>query len=61
VNKEITFQRKVVLGSGTWDRWGFGVSYCHYSRAISIELIHWYFYIEVWPKGAGFEKAEQTE
>lgn len=38
------------FGYGKWDSWGFGISYCHYDRALSIEFIHWYAYIQVWKK-----------
>lgn len=38
----------VTFGVGTWDSWGFGLAYCHYSRAITIEFIHWYAYVEVY-------------
>jgi hypothetical protein len=39
---------KVKFGAGKWDSWGFGISYCHYDRSISINLIHWFFYVEMW-------------
>jgi hypothetical protein len=41
---------RFLVGAGVWDSWGFGFSYCHYSRALSIELIHWYAYVEYWTK-----------
>lgn len=39
------------FGWGVWDSWGFGISYSHYSRAIAIEFIHWYWYVEYWKPG----------
>jgi hypothetical protein len=48
---KITNQRramKLKFGWGKWDSWGFGIAYCHYTRGISIEFIHWYAYVEVW-------------
>ena len=39
---------KLKFGCGKWDSWGFGIAYCHYGRSISIEFIHWYFFVEVW-------------
>lgn len=41
---------RFLIGAGVWDSWGFGFNYCHYSRALSIELIHWYAYVEYWTK-----------
>jgi hypothetical protein len=41
---------RFLVGAGVWDSWGFGFSYCHYSKALSIELIHWYAYVEYWTK-----------
>lgn len=41
---------KLKFGWGKWDSWGFGVAYCHYDQAISVEFIHWYAYVEVWTK-----------
>jgi hypothetical protein len=42
--------KKLILnfGVGTWDSWGFGLSYCRYSQAITVEFIHWYAYVEVY-------------
>ena len=39
---------KVKIGWGKWGSWGFGINYDHYCRALSIDFIHWYFYIEVY-------------
>jgi hypothetical protein len=36
------------VGWGKWDSWGFGVNYCHYEHSLTIDFIHWYFYITVW-------------
>ena len=37
----------VHIGAGTWDSWGFQVAYCHPERSLFINIIHWYFYVEV--------------
>lgn len=47
VNKRVG---RFLFGAGVWDSWGFGVDYCHYSKAITIEFIHWYVYAEYWTK-----------
>jgi hypothetical protein len=51
-NKGKTNKRfgRFVVGAGVWDSWGFGFDYCHYSKAITIEFIHWYVYAEYWTK-----------
>ena len=41
---------RFVVGAGVWDSWGFGLDYCHYSKAFTIEFIHWYAYVEYWTK-----------
>lgn len=41
---------RFLLGAGIWDSWGFGLSYSHYSRALSVELIHFYVFVEYWTK-----------
>jgi hypothetical protein len=41
---------KIKFFAGVWDSWGFGISYCHYIKALSFEFIHFYFVIEVWTK-----------
>ena len=41
---------RFLVGAGVWDSWGFGLDYCHYSRAITINFIHWYAYAEYWTK-----------
>jgi hypothetical protein len=41
---------RLLFGSGVWDSWGLGFSYCHYSRSVSIEFLHWYVFIEYWNK-----------
>jgi hypothetical protein len=41
---------RFLVGAGVWDSWGFGFDYCHYSRAITIEFINWYAYVEYWTK-----------
>ena len=33
---------------GKWDSWGFGINYCHYTRGLTVEFIHWYVCIEFW-------------
>lgn len=38
----------VTFGTGIWDSWGFGLSYCHYSQSLAVEFIHWYAYVEVY-------------
>jgi hypothetical protein len=41
---------RFLVGAGIWDSWGFGLNYSHYSKAITIEFIHWYAYVEYWTK-----------
>lgn len=36
------------FGVGVWDSWGFGISFCPWSKGFVIEFIHWYAYVEVW-------------
>ena len=36
------------FGWGKWDSWGFSISYCNYDRAVCIDFIHWYFFVEFW-------------
>ena len=48
---KITNQRgKMIMnfGWGKWDSWGFSISYCNYDRAVCIDFIHWYFFVEFW-------------
>ncbi len=47
VNKRVG---RFLFGAGVWDSWGFGLDYCHYSKAVTIEFIHWYVYAEYWTK-----------
>jgi hypothetical protein len=35
---------------GTWDSWGFEISVSHYSRSLTIGLLHWYVAFEIWTK-----------
>ena len=48
-SKNVRFGR-FLFGAGIWDSWGFGFDYCHYSKAFTIELIHFYAYVEYWTK-----------
>jgi len=41
---------RVMLGWGTWDAWGFGISLRPSEFSFAIEFIHWYVWIEVWDK-----------
>lgn len=41
---------QLFFGAGVWDSWGFGIDYCHYSRSLTIEFIHWYAFVEYWTK-----------
>ena len=41
---------KIKFFAGKWDSWGFGINYCHYIKALTFEIIHFYFVIEVWTK-----------
>jgi hypothetical protein len=41
---------RLVFGAGVWDSWGFGLSYCQWSKALSFEFIHWYVFVEYWTK-----------
>jgi hypothetical protein len=41
-------QLNINFGWGTWDSWGFGLNYCRYAKSVTIEFIHWYFYVEMW-------------
>ena len=41
---------KLKFGWGKWDSWGFGLFYCNYDKSICLELVHWYFYVELWTK-----------
>lgn len=41
--------KRIHIGWGTWDSWGISIEYCHYDRSFGVNLLHWYFYIEVWP------------
>jgi hypothetical protein len=50
---KITNQRramKLKFGWGKWDSWGIGLFYCNYDKSICLELVHWYFYVELWTK-----------
>jgi len=40
----------VTFGAGTWDSWGLGMNYCHYGKTITLELLHWYIYVECYKK-----------
>lgn len=52
---------RFLFGAGIWDSWGFGLSYSHYSKAISIELIHFYAYVEYWTKQETLEAKERKK
>lgn len=41
---------RFLFGAGVWDSWGFGLSYCHYSKAFTIDIIHFYIYLEYWTR-----------
>lgn len=41
---------RIKFFAGTWDSWGFEISYCPYIKALTIGFIHWYFGFEVWTK-----------
>lgn len=40
----------VILHYGSWDSWGFEISYCPPERTFSISFIHWWVAIEVTKK-----------
>ena len=40
----------VTFGAGKWDSWGLGINYCHYAKAITVEVVHWYAYVEIYKK-----------
>ena len=44
-----------------WDSWGFGFNYSHYSKAFTIEFIHWYVYVEYWTKQEAKDYKERME
>ena len=52
---------RFLVGAGVWDSWGFGFNYCHYSKAVTIELIHWYAYVEYWTKQETKDYKERQE
>ena len=52
---------RFLVGAGVWDSWGFGLDYCHYSRAITINFIHWYAYAEYWTKQEIADAKERLE
>ena len=39
---------RIHFGSGTMDRWGFGIFYCRHDNSFSLEFLRWYAYFEVW-------------
>lgn len=41
---------KIKFFAGKWDSWGFGINYCHFIKAVTFEIVHFYFVIEVWTK-----------
>lgn len=41
---------RFLFGFGIWDSWGLGFNYCHYSKAVTLEFIHFYVYVEYWTK-----------
>jgi hypothetical protein len=59
-SKNVRFGR-FLFGAGIWDSWGFGFNYCHYSKAVTIELIHWYAYVEYWTKQETKDYKERQE
>jgi hypothetical protein len=59
-SKNVRF-RRFLFGAGIWDSWGFGLDYCHYSKAITINFIHWYAYAEYWTKQEFVEAKERQE
>ena len=36
---------KIEIQCGRTDHWGFGIDYCHYERAFTIDFIHWFIAI----------------
>jgi hypothetical protein len=52
---------RFLVGAGVWDSWGFGLDYCHYSKAITINFIHWYAYAEYWTKQEVVDAKERQE
>ena len=40
------------FGWGVSNSWGFGVDYDSWSKAVNVFFIHWYAYVEWWPKNA---------
>jgi|LakMenEpi03Aug12_release.lakeMendotaPanAssembly.Ray.scaffolds.fasta_scaffold21008_2 hypothetical protein len=41
---------KIRFFMGKWDSWGMGIAFCKYDNSITINLIHWYFAIEVYSR-----------
>jgi hypothetical protein len=58
INKKVW---RFLFGAGIWDSWGLGLSNNHYSKAITIEFIHFYFWIEYWTKQEALEAKEREE
>ena len=52
---------RCLIGAGIWDSWGFGLNYSHYSKAFTIEFIHWYAYVEYWTKQEAKDYKERME
>ena len=52
---------RFLVGAGVWDSWGFGLDYCNYSKALTIEFIHWYAYVEYWTKEETKDYKERQE
>lgn len=46
--RSIAINDKVRFFVGTTDHWGFAIEYSHYDRCFTIEIVHWYFGVEVW-------------
>jgi hypothetical protein len=44
----VVINEKVRLYSGVTDHWGFAVALNLYDRSFTIEILKWYFGIEVW-------------
>lgn len=41
---------KAEIYFGSTDHWGFAISYCHYDRSFTIEILNWFFGFAIWHK-----------
>lgn len=48
LSKAVVFFDKIRFYVGVTDHWGIGISFCHYDRSLTLDILKWYAGVEVY-------------